>query len=689
MNLHLRLTAATAAVIIMTSAMQAQEKRFYASVYSTNEWKEYVYSETGLYSFSLDTYDRQLVSENSELDASGGGTMTEDFYFCTSEINYGSWTEVNHYTFNPDTWQLNSQIFGYQQGAATDLAYDHTTAKIYGCFSTDPDLGETAGAFVFGTLNEATGERLAIKKIDTPWIALGCNRAGQLYAVDMAGTLWKVDKINGNTEKIADLGVTANRRSTGAIDTATGIFYVVFTNEDDSTIEEYGYSMTKSELYAVDVTAGTARRVYEFADGEGLGGMYIPGPLADDNAPAEATGMTLTFADGDLNGKISFTMPDKTFGGATLSGDVRYLIRANGSLFAQGSAAPGARVEANGKVDTDGQYEFVLELTNEAGRGPKSKASQWIGHDTPVRITSATLTYADGAFTLTWAHPVATEHGGYMDPALLTYDVTRLPDNVKVAEATTATAITDPVEIPATMTGYSYRIEMSYRGMPVATYTTDAYNLGSVTLPYVLDFDDEDSFRDLTLIDANGDRNEWYREEYWYIEATDLECTAALYPYSYTNKADDWLILPAISFEQGMTYSVAFQVSTASAPEKLAVYFGTAPSPVALTNVILAEKEYEAVSCTDENCTFTPAAGGLYYIGFHACSDPDGAGLGLRNIKVDVAGSSAIGSIDAADSAAPVVEVYNLQGVKVAADSRGGLFIEVKADGSTRKVLRR
>ncbi len=319
MNLHLRLTAATAAVIIMTSAMQAQEKRFYASVYSTNEWKEYVYSETGLYSFSLDTYDRQLVSENSELDASGGGTMTEDFYFCTSEINYGSWTEVNHYTFNPDTWQLNSQIFGYQQGAATDLAYDHTTARIYGCFSTDPEAGEPEGKFVFGTLNEATGERLAIKKIDTPWIALGCNRGGQLYAVDMGGTLWKVDKINGNTEKIADLGVTANRRSTGAIDTATGIFYVVFTNEDDSTIEEYGYSMTKSELYAVDVTAGTARRVYEFADGEGLGGMYIPGPLADDNAPAEATGMTLTFADGDLNGKISFTMPDKTFGGATLS----------------------------------------------------------------------------------------------------------------------------------------------------------------------------------------------------------------------------------------------------------------------------------------------------------------------------------------------------------------------------------
>ena len=40
MNLRLRLSVATvAAAIVMTSAAMAQEKRFYASVYSTNEWK--------------------------------------------------------------------------------------------------------------------------------------------------------------------------------------------------------------------------------------------------------------------------------------------------------------------------------------------------------------------------------------------------------------------------------------------------------------------------------------------------------------------------------------------------------------------------------------------------------------------------------------------------------------------------
>ena len=114
--------------------------------------------------------------------------------------------------------------------------------------------------------------------------------------------------------------------------------------------------------------------------------MYIPGPLADDNAPAQATDFSAKFSDGALNGTVTFTIPDKTFGGNTLEGDIKYLVRANGSLFAQGTASRN-KIEADGKVDEDGAYEIELELTNAAGRGPKSKISQWMGHDTPVSLS--------------------------------------------------------------------------------------------------------------------------------------------------------------------------------------------------------------------------------------------------------------------------------------------------------------
>lgn len=672
---------------------QAQEKIFYASVYSTNEWKEFgdSYAETGIYSFPLDSYSRTLVKEDSDLDASGGGTMTEDFYFCTKEINFGAWSDITHFTFKPDTWTFNSQLYGTRQGVATDLAYDHTTSKIYGCFSTDPDLGETEGGYVFGTIDEGSGERFPIKAIDTPWIALGCNRAGELYAVDMQGTLLKVNKTNGDTDIIANLGVTANRRSTGAIDTATGTFYVVFTNEDSSTVDELGYSLTTSKLYAVDIAAGTATEIYEFADGEGMGGMYIPGPLSDDNAPAAASDFSASFADGALDGTISFTAPAKSFGGADLDSDISYLIRANGSLFAQGTAAPNAKVDARGEVDSDGEFEFTLELSNAVGRGPKSKLSMWVGHDTPINISDASLTYTDGEFIVKWQHPTATEHGGYMDPALLSYDVTRLPDNVKVASATTSTTIADPVAIPASMTGYSYRIDMLYRGTPVSSYTTSVYNLGTMPLPYKLDFENDDSFDQLTIIDANGDRAEWYREYGWYIEAQDLECAAALYPYSSTKQADDWMILPVLALESGAKYAVKFQVSTASqdCAERLAVYYGPAPEPDAQTNILMAAKEYAIYDPVDECLVFSPAESGMYNIGFYACSDPDGAGLGIRNIEVNKVANAAIDNIADDNETAVPAGLYNLQGVKVAGDSCGGLFIEVNADGTARKVLRR
>ncbi|MDD6888761.1 MAG: choice-of-anchor J domain-containing protein [Bacteroidales bacterium] len=690
MKLRLPLTAAIIAASAGSIFAAEAASCFYASVYSCNFWKEYPsYSEVGIYSFDLDYPDSRLVKADDDLDASGGGTMTEDFYFCTKEMAGYGFVDVTHFTFKPDTWEYNSQIYGAQEGVATDLAYDHTSSKIYGCFTTDPDKGEAAGGYVFGTINEATGERLAIHDITTPWIALGCTRNGDLYAVDMAGKLLSVDKITGATEELASLGFSANRRSTGAIDTATGIFYVVVTNEDESTIDEYGYSVSTSKLYAVDIEAKQATLMYEFEDGEAIGGMYIPGPLASDDAPAAPSDMSLRFDDGDLNGSISFTMPSATFGGGTLEGEVSYLIRANGSLFAQGTATAGATVNATGKVDEDGQYEFVLELSNAAGRGPKATTSLWIGHDTPEKIANATLTYANGLFTLTWEQPATTQHGGYMDTSLISYTVTRNNDDYIVASNTTSTTVDDAVAMPEQLTSYSYSIDLYYRGKYVSTYTTEDYKLGAVTLPYTVDFDDPDCFSNLTVIDANGDRAEWYYEEYWYIEALDLECTAALYPYSSTNKADDWLILPAIKFEKDTKYAVEFQVSTSSDSytERLAVSYGTAPTAEAMTNTILEAKEYAIYEPVEENVIFSPAETGFYNIGFYACSDANGSGLALRNIKVSVVKESAVESIANGDDNT-VVEVYNLQGVRVNDNARGGLYIEVKADGTARKVIR-
>ena len=149
-------------------AAEVGDVEIYASVYSTNSWKEHGLDEPGMYKFKASGYSRELVYQDPDIDASGGGVMTDDFYFCTAEYNYGPWTDVTHYVINPETWRTVSSLRDGDYGAvASDMTYDPVTAKIYGCFNGDDENSP----MVFGTLNEATGERFAITELETPWIA--------------------------------------------------------------------------------------------------------------------------------------------------------------------------------------------------------------------------------------------------------------------------------------------------------------------------------------------------------------------------------------------------------------------------------------------------------------------------------------------------------------------------------------
>lgn len=672
-------------VIASTSVLAPtnDEKRIYMSVYSMDTWTDVASSDIGLYSFSTDHYDPKLEKLDCNIDASGGGVMAEDYYFCTAELNFGFGPEISHYFFKPNVWQQVSQLYGSEGAVATDLAYDHTTYKIYGCFQTDTMLGEEAGGFVFGTLDETSGKRTAIVPLEQPWIALGCTRDGRLYAVETDGTLLKVDK-NGNMTVLAELGIKGENRSTGTFDTASGIFYVVTTSTvaSEDTGNGMSHGIAKSDLYAVDVDNATATFLYNFEGGEVVGGMYIPGPLSVDEAPGQVADFEVSFPNGALAGTVKFTVPENNYVGDPLSKSVKYLVRANGSLLGEGTALPGESVQFNCKVDEAGEYDVVCEVTNEAGRGPKTRRSLWIGHDMPLPAQNLQIGYTDGKFILTWDRIPGTQHSGYIDNALVTYDIIRFPDNTMVAEDLKAESYSDPVMMPENLVTYHYTVEMKYDGKNVNTLTSDKYRLGYVALPFELDFDDENSFNDLTIIDANVDKAEWYREEYWYIEAYDLECSAALYPYSSVNDADDWLILPPVKLKSGFDYELAFEVSTMSPDytESIEVKYGTTPTHEGMVNGLFAPKEYNIFDPSNETSILSPEQDGIYYIGFHACSPANGGGIGIRNISLkELKGS---GVVCGEKSATAPVRYYNMHGIELKGEPAEGLYIEYYPDGN-------
>lgn len=633
---------------LLGSAQELTPGRIYASVYSANSWKEHQLEEIGLYSFSTEGYERQTVMQDPYLDAGGGGAMTDDFYFCTTALDYGFGPEVRHRLFNPFTWTEQLSYEGVQQSVATDMTYDPITAKIYGCFQGDN------GGYVFGTLDVTDGYRFKITDIATPWLACSVDRNGVLYAIDMEGALIRVDKTNGATTLIGQTGLSSKFSSSGAIDPATGTFYVATLTDKRNPDPFLSWKPNVSKLYAVDLATAAATFLYELADGEALCGMFIPGPAAPEGAPAQVADLSLSFHKGALNGTATFTLPTHTFGNQPLEGEVSYLLRANGDLLAQGKAASGSQVSVPVKVAEAAEYEVILTLQNASGRSPRTRLVKWIGHDTPETISNVRLSYSEPIATLTWDAPQRGAHGGWVDLDALTYTVIRQPEAAVVAANITSPVFTETMENTDALRWLYYEVIVNgEQPDPQPVVLSNRHCVGSLPLPYKSDFSQEESLLFYTRLDLNADFAEWYREWEWWIDSTEELVAAVAYPYSSTRPADDWLLLPPLRLTQGHTYRLTFEpmVADPSTPERLEVKLGLQPDPSSLTRELMAAREFANQTPQAEQFTFTADSSAIHYIGFHACSDANASGLALRSITFTDLTEAAL-AVPAADAAA-------------------------------------
>jgi subtilisin-like proprotein convertase family protein len=118
------------------------------------------------------------------------------------------------------------------------------------------------------------------------------------------------------------------------------------------------------------------------------------------------------------------------------------------------------------------------------------------------------------------------------------------------------------------------------------------------------------------------------------------------YIYDLGNAArggDDWFFLQGLNLTGGTTYRVKAYYKSSDAPtwiEKFEIKYGTEAYSSAMTNLIYSHPgtNTNAASPFDSLIAdFTPAATGVYYIGFHDISDPDQAFLFIDDISVKIA----------------------------------------------------
>lgn len=586
--------------------------------YGTNGRKKtmsgvYAFTPAGSSPFALDS----LVINNS-MRSYGGAAIVNGiyykFYANTLYMDEG-YVTANLYSYDITTWEPTAEsgvdMNDHLDLFATEVA-QAADGTVYGQFFTS-DLS----SLEYGVADYVNKTRTTIGPSTNTMLALGVTNDNKLYGIASDGNLYKINTSTGTETLVGATGLSLldsegyYYSQTGEIDPKTNVFYWYAIDGDGN-----------DGLYTVDLSTGAATLVGQFEGGAAeLYDMIVAGKVSEDSAPAIATNVAATFAGGSTSGTVSFTAPTRDYADANvLTGTLNYAVTVNKDTVAAGTCAPGEDVSADVSAP-EGLNKFVVTTSNAVGVSPRASVSCYVGYDTPKAPAAVKVNWADDntSATITWDAVTQGLHAGYLGN--ITYKVVRLlgKDSTVVAEATTATTVTDsslPADGPMKCVKY---LVSAGNGEKTSPWTTsDGRAIGSpFEVPYLEEFSDEDAASLYTIIDANKDGKTWY----WFGSRKDP--FMRIY-YSSTKNMDDWLITPPINFKGGSEYTLTFKsFGSQGYPEKLEVKYGSANTVEGMTNVIAPVTVMQSGVDTVFHLTFTPEADGVYYVGFHGCSNKD------------------------------------------------------------------
>lgn len=604
-------TAAPEASVLAAPSMKAPGRRpLYGNVVYADSWTDA--SRAGIY--RIPTGPGEFVPVHTSAEMTGeNAVMTPSAYWLTYIFQgmFGDFQRVALY--DPADWSQTADNVVQNEFDAAALAYDTATATTYGSF-------RSGNEYYFGTLNTQTN---TVTQTGTSrpqgLTSMAADGAGQLYATTTDGAFVKVDKTTGVTTTVATIGLVSAYNTSGAIDPGAGIYYYAYTTD------------AASALYAIDLATGAANKLYDMPDGQNIVGMWTGAPEGTANAPGTVDNLTVTLAGAALSATVEFDMPGTLYDGTPATGAMTWTVKVDGTQAASGTANAGAHVSATVTVSAQGNHTVEAYATNSAGQGPVQAVSRWFGTDNLTAIPTPALS-ADGQLaTLTWEAPRAV-NGGFIDPAKLKYNVTRMPDGNAVATGITATSFTETLPQTDGLSRLYYDVTVVYDGAASDPVSSNQIILGHRDVPYTETFDTYGCFDYMTVINGNGDNRSWQWQDLYGPGSN------AMLQYG-TADHDDWLILPPVRLDRGAFYELSLDVwvQDENFPERMEVCIGTSPLPSAMTTVIIPAATYNNVSDNTLTLTeyFVPQSAGDYYIGIHATSAAERAyQLHVDNVAV-------------------------------------------------------
>lgn len=645
----------------------------YGTVMSSQDWpiREETNPETGeKYQYQEAIYDIYTYDGNTleafgtdpdeiatnYIIANGGGTIVGDEYlFNHNQMMWGSYSANLYLAYNLVSGTLEG--FDHDQDAtviANQVAYDATTGLVYGQFYNSRKSG-----YVWGTRDTYTGLTSPIANMSSAALrALAFDHVGRCWAIDTNNDLLQIDKATGLTTVVGPTGLTLSGNiMSGAINPTDDVFYFVGQLTDNTT-----------HLYAIDYATGQATLVNDMPGNAMIAGAAFENVVYADAAPDAAVNLALQFDKDSYSGTCTFIAPSTTVHGDALTAATTVVVTLDGAEVKTLSATAGESVTVDLAVEAAGLHVVQVTASNEAGDGVPATMQKWIGLDYPAVVNELSVVNTDyNNAIVSWQAPTIGIHGGYVDPAKLSYKVTT---NTGEVEATDLKV----TELAVSKSGSA----LSRRGYIVTAYcdglqgpslkTSRIYYGNPKKAPCSFEFESINEFDLWQALDAN---NDYYT---WTFNSSNM---FAEYKYNRSSAADDYLFSPPIHLQAGQYYNLKSLLASEMGHyrERFSIHLAKAQTVKGVFKTIHGEVETEF---TGEDPAiyynlfdpFKVDEEGDYYLAYHCSSLANKLGLQLHSVQIEKGATA--GAPAAADK------------VSIAAGEKGGLSATVTFTAPTK-----
>ena len=218
--------------------------------------------------------------------------------------------------------------------------------------------------------------------------------------------------------------------------------------------------------------------------------------------------------------------------------------------------------------------------------------------------------------------------------------------------------------------------------VPNDTLVAKVLHKAPATVPYAMGFEPDDLTEDFKYFNLNEDDGEFklnISSGWFAMSRTGFGCLA--YNYDKQNAGNDWAILEPIQVKAGYHALKFWYSATENHPEKFAVYWGTEPTPEAMTHKIVEYNPAVNAGYEESINIVEFEKDQVVYIGFYCFSDADENWLTIDDLTLtEVSSTSADVAVNAISSPREFIRNAKERDLKVDLRNIGIIDVDVKVE---------